>query len=281
MAMIISDMIPFGYRFIPTNEELIEYYLLRRAKELPIHFNRHILNKPLYGENSNPSQVFRDVDDSNWVISEGNDFKEVDRVIYVFTKLSKINNGKTRISRRAGNGTWKGQTGGKNINNGSGQLIGSMKMYSFDGKGDGHHWIMHEYSLAGIYEKNNNDYVICKIKRVSKRKELGGVQEDVKPPCKKVKAEPAVSNPSFVGPTGSSIEENVSVLAVGRFEQSNSQPLADSVSDHRIVSTNLEDSASDAIFPSLDDMKGPEFNFDDLGFNLEGLDIYYDGDAIL
>ncbi|KAK6118801.1 hypothetical protein DH2020_047457 [Rehmannia glutinosa] len=142
---------------------------------LPIPWS--ILEKDLYGERANPWDVFSDVNDSAWEI-----VKDVNRVIYVFTKLSKVNAEKTRIARRAGCGSWNGQTTRK-IFNASKKLIGFMKMFSFKVTKEGgsedtrvqqerdDHWIMHEYSLAGVslqYELKYKDYVICKITRTCK-----------------------------------------------------------------------------------------------------------------
>ncbi|KAK6114786.1 hypothetical protein DH2020_007055 [Rehmannia glutinosa] len=170
MMMMSSDMIPPGYRFRPTDQQLINHYLLRKAIGLPIPWS--ILEKDLYGERANPWDVFSDVNDSAWEI-----VKDVNRVIYVFTKLSKVNAEKTRIARRAGCGTWDGQTTRKNIYNESKELIGFMKMFSFKVTKEGgsedrdDHWIMHEYSLAGVclqYELKYKEYVICKITRTCK-----------------------------------------------------------------------------------------------------------------
>ncbi|KAI3457426.1 hypothetical protein Pfo_014089, partial [Paulownia fortunei] len=169
-------MIPPGYYFVPTDRELITSYLLRKAMGLPLPW-KQILEKDLYGENADPWDVLSDVDESHWHASvnrEEKEFKHVKRIIYVFTRLSKIN-GKTRIARTAGCGTWEGQTGARDICNESGQLIGFMKMLTFKakkGSGDNtrqrDHWIMHEYSLAGISlncELKYKDYVICRITR--------------------------------------------------------------------------------------------------------------------
>ncbi|KAK6132398.1 hypothetical protein DH2020_033837 [Rehmannia glutinosa] len=159
MMMSSDMMIPPGYRFRPTDQQLINHYLLRKAIGLPIPWS--ILEKDLYGENANPWDVFSDVSDSAWDI-----VKDVNRVIYVFTKLSKVNAEKTRIARRAGCGTWEGQTTRK-IFNASKKLIGFMKMFSFKVTKEGgsedrdDHWIMHEYSLAGVslqYELKYKDY---------------------------------------------------------------------------------------------------------------------------
>ncbi|EYU40106.1 hypothetical protein MIMGU_mgv1a026565mg, partial [Erythranthe guttata] len=105
--------------------------------------------------------------------------KKFKHVTYVFTKLSRVN-GKTRIARRTKSGTWKGQTSGKEIyDESSGNLIGLSKMFTFyENKPKGSsgeeeeehgHWIMHEFSLAGVclnFELKIKDYAICRITRI-------------------------------------------------------------------------------------------------------------------
>ncbi|KAL3631728.1 hypothetical protein CASFOL_024712 [Castilleja foliolosa] len=161
-----------------TEEELLGH-LLRRAIGSPMPTNHQIIERNIYGETADPWCVFRDVDDSHWDISEGKGKnKQVKSTIHVITKVTKI---KSRISRRAGCGSWSGQTSGKKILNGSGQLIGSKKLFNFEKRldetveDDGHDWIMSEYSLAGTYMSNyrvkHDDYVICRITRKSKLKE--------------------------------------------------------------------------------------------------------------
>ncbi|KAK4432965.1 NAC domain-containing protein 60 [Sesamum alatum] len=173
-------ILPPGFHFTPTDEELITFYLSRKAMGLEMPW-KPLLEKTIYGENADPWDVFSDVEWDTCVTGEeGKECKKVKSVVYVFTKLSKVN-GKTRIARSAGCGTWDGQTGARKIYNNSGQLIGQMKMFTFTVKNppsDGtkqrdHHWIMHAYSLAGVSlncELPYKDYVMCRITRSSKEK---------------------------------------------------------------------------------------------------------------
>ncbi|KAL2225449.1 NAC domain-containing protein 55-like [Sesamum indicum] len=175
-------IIPPGFHFAPTDQELITFYLSRKAMGLHLPWSP-VLEKTIYGEKADPWDVFADVPwDTSVSTGEGKGCKNVKSVIYVFTKLSKVN-GKTRIARTAGCGTWDGQTGGREIYNNSRQLIGLMKMFSFtvkksprDGRKQRDHWIMHEYSLAGVSlncELPYKDYVICRITRSSKESVRG------------------------------------------------------------------------------------------------------------
>ncbi|KAG8368890.1 hypothetical protein BUALT_Bualt15G0093600 [Buddleja alternifolia] len=173
-------MVPEGFRFVPTEEELIRSYLLKKAMGLPLPSN-HILEKDLYGEKASPWDVLSDISEAYWDIhipvnvNNHDDKKEVKKVkksIYVFTRLKRVNEGSRNFVRVAGCGTWKGQTVPRKIRKGSsGEEIGAMKMFTFIVNNKGlikDHWIMHEYSLSGVSlscDLKNKDYVICRITR--------------------------------------------------------------------------------------------------------------------
>ncbi|XP_057811231.1 NAC domain-containing protein JA2-like [Salvia miltiorrhiza] len=154
--------IPIGFRFIPTDEELIGGFLWPRLMGMELPWNG-IVEKDIYGDNAEPWKVFSDVVDGWQTKKEGSAIKSS---IYAFTTLKNVPNSK-RISRRAGGGTWGGQTGPKKIiRSDTGEIIGHSKMFSFerDDKAapeDFGHWIMHEYSLSG--RANGGDLVVCKI----------------------------------------------------------------------------------------------------------------------
>ncbi|CAA0834530.1 Unknown protein [Striga hermonthica] len=152
-------MIPPGHHFLPTDVEIIESYLLRWSKGLPLPVNDLILEADIYGPRADPHLVFPDTTDPRWdFVSEkpspDGTIITVKRVAYVLTKLSKINRDKTRIARRAGPGKWNGQTCPREIHDERQLLIGCMRMFTYEPsirerREAGDHWIMHEYSLAG------------------------------------------------------------------------------------------------------------------------------------
>ncbi|CAA0831786.1 Unknown protein [Striga hermonthica] len=166
--------IPSGHHFLPSDEELIKFYLLPWSKGLPLPIKDLIVERDVYGETADPRVVFGNPDDPGWYVAGDEDFKKGKRVMYVLTKLFKI---KTRCSRRAGGGTWSGQTTPREIyddENGN-RVIGHMRMFSFEVDGrqakkegaKAGHWIMHEYSLAldslTDDEVKHKDHVLCKI----------------------------------------------------------------------------------------------------------------------
>ncbi|GER53772.1 NAC domain containing protein 52 [Striga asiatica] len=165
--------IPSGHHFQPSDEELIKFYLLPWSKGLPLPIKDLIVERDVYGETADPRVILANPDDPGWELVRDEDFKKVKRVMYVLTKLTKI---KTRFSRRAGRGTWSGQTPPREIydddvDSGCGVMIGCMRMFSFEEEGSRalqDHWTMHEYSLAldSVIEEElikHKDHVLCKI----------------------------------------------------------------------------------------------------------------------
>ncbi|EYU23166.1 hypothetical protein MIMGU_mgv1a024959mg [Erythranthe guttata] len=135
-----------GYRFLPSDEELINCYLLKASMGILPPWNR-IPEKDIYGD---PWEVLQDV---HW--DDFHSEKKFKHVMYVLTQLLRVN-GKTRIGRRTKSGTWKGQTSGKEIYDESwGNLIGLSKMFTFyenkpkgsSGKEEEEHghWTIKEY----------------------------------------------------------------------------------------------------------------------------------------
>ncbi|KAL8131599.1 hypothetical protein AgCh_007510 [Apium graveolens] len=114
------------------------------------------------------TEPFRD-DDLFWQSASSGKKK----TIYVFTKLSK--NGK-RVSRRAGRGTWVGQSNKKIEDKKSNEVLGSRgaftykidKKVSSNGESDDK-WCMYEYTLDDKFSKklglpeSVQDYAICEI----------------------------------------------------------------------------------------------------------------------
>ncbi|KAH6773357.1 hypothetical protein C2S51_011761, partial [Perilla frutescens var. frutescens] len=152
--------IPMSFRFDPTDEELIREYLVPKVMGFPLPWNG-IVEKELYGDNASPWNVFNDIDSDNSFSLYCNTKREsgkTKKTVYVFTKVTKAApNSKKRIARRAGCGTWNGQTGSKDIiDSTTGDIIGGTKMFSFqyskEDVGDFGHWIMHEYSLTAQWK---------------------------------------------------------------------------------------------------------------------------------
>ncbi|KAK8556388.1 hypothetical protein V6N13_064419 [Hibiscus sabdariffa] len=142
--------IPPGFRFVPTDYELIQYYLSNKLKGQPLPCDKDIHEYEIYGEeNKEPWNIFGETSS---------------KTFYVFTKLRKKGKGR-RIDRIAGSGTWKGQRTDP-VMDSEKNHVGDRKLFVFEVKGrsknDGKgHWIMHEFSL--INDDQLDDWVLCRI----------------------------------------------------------------------------------------------------------------------
>ncbi|KAK2971697.1 hypothetical protein RJ640_007735 [Escallonia rubra] len=181
-----------GLRFMPTQEELITYYLRGKVigqVELP---PEHIVETDdLYGDNSTPWEVLPSYYpwDTCATIDKSGKKLIIKHTLYVFTRLMKV--GKSRILRKAGDGTWDGQSKGEEVKNNEGEVIGVKKMLVFELKTGGlslepqrkGHWIMHEYTLAGVSleglgdRAEKKDGEEFKVVKVNKNEELTNGEE--------------------------------------------------------------------------------------------------------
>jgi hypothetical protein len=172
----IKMVLPLGFRFRPTDEELIFEYLLRkvRGEELPWD---GIPEFDLYGDKA-PSQIFGDLGGRE------------EEKYYLFTRIKKFSK---RVARTAGGGTWhEGYC--SQIYDSSGQfLIGLNKQFCFKvGHGSSMKktdWIMHEFSLSGALlegeQERSSTWVLCTVhKKVTEtRRSVKRCYEDVQIPC--------------------------------------------------------------------------------------------------
>ncbi|KAK6164454.1 hypothetical protein DH2020_001318 [Rehmannia glutinosa] len=184
MEKNVFQPIPPGYRFQPTDEELIDYYLKPRLcyGVLPNGFNKLFLDVDLY--NHNLQDLIRmheqlEEDQNSW---------------YFFTpRERKYGNGR-RPQRSAGNGYWKAVGKDTQIIH-NGVVIGYKRVLDFltgkYPKGERTEWKMHEYltkdqkdQLANIPSTSAklNDCVLCKIyknERVVNKRKRDGDHQDV------------------------------------------------------------------------------------------------------
>ncbi|XP_022754073.1 NAC domain-containing protein 83-like [Durio zibethinus] len=149
MLIVSPDQfpLPLGYRFYPTKEEILQFYLPPAINGEPLPSNA-LIEREIYGENREPWNIFdKDKKCSYWV----------------FTMLKKKS--KSRIDRTAGSGTWLGRSI-KEVKDKHGNILGFDKYFSFtckkdrSNRGSNGRWIMHEFSLS---DEGLSDYVICKI----------------------------------------------------------------------------------------------------------------------
>ncbi|KAF8398368.1 hypothetical protein HHK36_017295 [Tetracentron sinense] len=168
--------IPPGYRFCPTDKELLEDYLKNK-----------ILNRRL------PCDIIKEV---NLYHYSPDDLAEMyklegEKEMYFFTPRSRRTQKGSRPNRTAGNGYWKASVGDKAIN-GQGRVVIGHKMVLnyYNGlhpRKEKSKWIMHEYKwkvvtgLPPAPTRNNNaddmrldDWVLCKIYQKGDSNHMGG-----------------------------------------------------------------------------------------------------------
>ncbi|XP_076884087.1 NAC domain-containing protein 83-like [Bidens hawaiensis] len=177
--------LPPGFRFHPTDEELVVQYLKRKVQALTL---------------PSPSSIIPEVDvckSDPWELPGD---CEQERFFFS-TKEVKYPNG-NRSNRATISGYWKATGLDKQIvTSGNNQVVGLKKTLVFyRGKppnGSRTDWIMHEYRLATPQPNNptqgSENWVICRIflkkrgSKVSKNNDAGnGIISD----CKSVKSKP-------------------------------------------------------------------------------------------
>nr|XP_011466904.1 PREDICTED: uncharacterized protein LOC105352211 [Fragaria vesca subsp. vesca] len=151
--------VPVGFRFHPTDEELIRHYLYLKNKVIKGPAEEEaaavVPEVDLYGE-TEPWRI--------WEAHGGADLYDQD--LFFFTKLKKVNPHGTRINRKIGTGTWSEGEPSRPIFVGEKKNktpIGRKRKFRYENKSSDHHgcWYMEEYSLDGI---KSADYVICRLR---------------------------------------------------------------------------------------------------------------------
>ncbi|KAL3338466.1 hypothetical protein AABB24_027541 [Solanum stoloniferum] len=176
-----SNQLPPGFRFHPTDEELIIYYLQNQATSRPC-----------------PSSIIPEVDVYKfdpWELPEKAEFGE--KEWYFFTPRDRKYPNGVRPNRAAVSGYWKATGTDKAIYSGT-KYVGIKKALVFykgkPPKGIKTDWIMHEYRLSEsrtqpITRPNGSmrldDWVLCRIykkKNLGRAIEMMKVEEDTQQP---------------------------------------------------------------------------------------------------
>ncbi|GAB2240467.1 hypothetical protein Droror1_Dr00020985 [Drosera rotundifolia] len=157
--MAATDLqLPPGFRFHPTDDELVTHYLCRKCASLPIAVPI-IAELDLYKYDP-------------WNLPELASYGE--KEWYFFTPRDRKYPNGSRPNRAAGSGYWKATGADKPIGNPRPVAIKKALVF-YAGKapkGDKTNWIMHEYRLADVdrsaRKKGNNglrldDWVLCRI----------------------------------------------------------------------------------------------------------------------
>ncbi|KAK1550173.1 hypothetical protein Q3G72_014843 [Acer saccharum] len=154
-----SSIYPPGYRFQPSDEELVVYYLEPKVLGQNVPPNV-ILEVELYKFNPDKlAELFEPQEEKTW---------------YLFTPRNRKYRNGDRPNRAAGDGYWKATGADKAVMHGKSK-VGFRKALVFNKgkapKGSKTDWIMHEYRLnnppkrerAGIDDMKLDDWVLCRI----------------------------------------------------------------------------------------------------------------------
>ncbi|KAG2708407.1 hypothetical protein I3760_05G192000 [Carya illinoinensis] len=150
---------PPGYRFCPTDKELVECYLKRKISNQPVPVS-WIVSANVYRHKPEfLSEVFKDYGETEW---------------YFFTPRDRKYPNGTRPSRSTDGGYWKATGADKSIES-HGERIGFKKSLVFyrgkPPRGVKTNWIMHEFTVKDpprnkrdANDMRLDDWVLCRVK---------------------------------------------------------------------------------------------------------------------
>ncbi|XP_047318797.1 NAC domain-containing protein 41 [Impatiens glandulifera] len=145
--------LPIGFRFRPTDEELIVHYLKRKALSLPLPVSVIPVVQVFH---SNPWDLPGDLKEKR----------------YFFNRGTRKWGNNEKVMMSDGYGFWKAVGKEKSIINFSGVVGMRRKLVFFHLKSFGllkSSWVMHEFRLTDSQQKMEADWVVCKIYEKKKR----------------------------------------------------------------------------------------------------------------
>lgn len=174
--------LPPGFRFHPTDEELVVQYLKRKAMSCPL-----------------PAAIIPDINlgkNDPWDLP-GCD-QESERYFFSLQE-SKYRKGK-RSNRATRSGYWKASGKDRMIHGSNrNELVGMKKVLVFHHGSVRTRWIMHEYRLApnqgGMVEGTR--WVVCRIFKKKEEKRDSDMAEDIRRYCNNSAASSCVTDLSY------------------------------------------------------------------------------------
>ncbi|CAH8260007.1 unnamed protein product [Arabidopsis lyrata] len=151
----VTSLAP-GFRFHPTDEELVRYYLKRK-----------ICNKPFKFDAISVTDVYKS---EPWDLPDKSKLKSRDLEWYFFSMLDKKYRNGSKTNRATEMGYWKTTGKDREILNGS-KVVGMKKTLVYHKgrapRGERTNWVMHEYRLVdedldktGVHQ---DAFVLCRI----------------------------------------------------------------------------------------------------------------------
>ncbi|XP_023635793.1 NAC domain-containing protein 78 isoform X1 [Capsella rubella] len=152
----VTSLAP-GFRFHPTDEELVRYYLKRK-----------VCNKPFKFDAISVTDIYKS---EPWDLPGKSKLKSRDLEWYFFSMLDKKYSNGSKTNRATEKGYWKTTGKDREIRNGP-RVVGMKKTLVYHKgrapRGERTNWVMHEYRLsdedlkkAGVPQKEA--YVLCRI----------------------------------------------------------------------------------------------------------------------
>ncbi|XP_042479704.1 NAC domain-containing protein 68-like [Macadamia integrifolia] len=182
-----APMLPAGFRFDPSDRQLILYYLTRKVRT-PCFKVPYIKEVDVY--NSHPRDLITQAHGGDGSSSSTRRNKNMNQYYYFFTQRKrKHEQGKSsRASREVKNGaSWKANSGEQNVKDyKSDKEIGlktTLVYYKDKNPKSKTNWIMHEYRLTTQESiQQPYEWVICRVYKRTwgvKNKEVGKDDEDM------------------------------------------------------------------------------------------------------
>ncbi|PRQ32659.1 putative transcription factor NAM family [Rosa chinensis] len=140
---ILSNKLPVGVRFLPTDHELLDYFLRTRIA-MGDHFHSDfVADCPHFYVDNEPWVV--------WQIHGGGESKKVEdeKTIYFFTHRRRLSPTAKRFDRKVGSGTWSRHL---------------ERDFRYEGGCDSRHneaWLMQEFQLID----DHSDFVLCSLRK--------------------------------------------------------------------------------------------------------------------
>ncbi|ONM03915.1 NAC domain containing protein 71 [Zea mays] len=143
-----------GFRFHPTDEELVSYYLKRKVLGRPLKVDA-IAEVDLYKLEP-------------WDLPPRSRLRSRDSQWYFFSRLDRKHANRARTNRATSGGYWKTTGKDREVRHGP-RVVGMKKTLVFHAgrapKGERTNWVMHEYRLEGdaAVEIPQDSFVVCRI----------------------------------------------------------------------------------------------------------------------
>ncbi|KAI7724742.1 hypothetical protein M8C21_004619 [Ambrosia artemisiifolia] len=142
-----------GFRFHPTDEELVVYYLMPKIQSLPLP---HPIPEADVCK-SDPWDLLGDSEEEK----------------YLFSTVETKSLYDKRINRTAPSGNWKPSSTDKQVVDSRNRHVGTKKTFVFyrskSAKGSKTEWFMHEYKLTNPIQ-GVQDWMICRVFKKKKGK---------------------------------------------------------------------------------------------------------------